>query len=36
MAILDAGITSVYYRNEYRDSSGIEYLVKHGVLVERM
>jgi len=34
--IVDAGITSVYYRNEYRDSSGIEYLLEHGVFVERM
>jgi len=36
MAILDAGITSVYYRNEYRDSSGIEYLIRHGVIVGRV
>lgn len=31
--IVDAGITTVYYKDEYRDSSGIEYLREHGVKV---
>ncbi len=31
--IVDSGITTVYYRHDYRDSSGIEYLKDHGVKV---
>jgi len=31
--ILTAGISTVYYRHDYRDSSGIEYLKDHGVKV---
>jgi len=31
--IVDAGITTVYYKDEYRDGSGIEYLKGHGVNV---
>lgn len=31
--IVDAGIKSVYYRNDYRDMSGIEYLKQNGVEV---
>lgn len=34
--IVDSGITEVYYRHDYRDSSGIEYLKKNGVLVEKI
>lgn len=31
--IIDSGITKVYYRNEYRDSSGLEYLRANNVEV---
>lgn len=34
--IVDSGITKVYYRQDYRDSSGIEYLKNNGVLVEKI
>lgn len=34
--IVDSGITEVYYRHDYRDSSGIEYLKKSGILVEKI
>ena len=34
--VVDAGITKVYYRHDYRDSSGTEYLKKNGVLVEKI
>ena len=34
--VVDAGITKVYYRYDYRDSSGIEYLKKNGILVEKI
>lgn len=34
--IVDSGITKVYYRHQYRDDSGLEYLVKSGVVVEKI
>lgn len=34
--IVDAGIKEVYYRNEYRDSSGLEYLRNNGVNVYKI
>lgn len=34
--IVDAGIVEVYYKNEYRDLSGIEYLKRKGVRVYRV
>ena len=34
--VVDSGITKVYYRHSYRDSSGIEYLMKNGVVVEKI
>jgi dCMP deaminase len=36
MDIVDAGIKKVYYRNEYRSSEGIEYLIDNGVEVEKI
>ena len=32
--IKEAGISKVYYRNEYRSSEGIEYLEKSGIITE--
>lgn len=34
--IVDAGIVRVYYKHDYRDSSGINYLKKNGVEVIRL
>lgn len=34
--IVDSGIVSVYYRNEYRDTRGIEYLKDKGVFVSKV
>lgn len=34
--IVDAGISTVYYRNEYRDISGIQYLIDNGVTVHKI
>lgn len=34
--IVDSGIKKVYYRNHYRDSSGLDYLIKNGVEVEQL
>lgn len=34
--IVDSGIRKVYYRNDYRDSSGIDYLTKSGVTVVKV
>jgi dCMP deaminase len=34
--ILTAGIKSVYYRHDYRDNSGVEYLRDNGVTVEKL
>lgn len=34
--ILDAEISKVYYLNQYRDSSGIDFLRSHGVEVEQV
>ena len=34
--IFQSGITTVYYDINYRDSSGIEFLEKSGVIVERV
>jgi dCMP deaminase len=31
-----SGINSVYYRNSYRDTSGVEFLTKAGVTVEQI
>lgn len=36
MDIVDAGITKVYYKNEYRSDEGIKYLVENGVEVEKL
>lgn len=36
LRIKDSGISSVYYRHEYRDLSGVEYLRSAGVTVERI
>lgn len=33
VAIVDAGIIEVFYRHEYRDSSGIDYLTEKGIPV---
>jgi len=34
--IVDAGICKVYYSSAYRDSSGLEYLLRNGVEVEQL
>lgn len=34
--VVDSGITVVYYKHDYRCSSGIEYLKKNGILVEKI
>lgn len=34
--IVDAGISTVFYKNEYRDMSGIEYLIENGVTVHKI
>jgi len=34
--IFTAGISKVYYKHEYRDLSGIEYLKQNGVEVEKL
>lgn len=34
--IVDAGITKVYYKNEYRCDKGLKYLIKNGVSVEKL
>jgi len=34
--IVDSGIVQVFYRHEYRDSAGIEYLSKNGVKVTKI
>ena len=34
--IVDAGIKKVYYRHDYRDLSGIQYLIDNGVEVEKL
>lgn len=34
--IVDAGIVEFVYRTEYRDLSGVEYLVENGVIVEQI
>lgn len=33
--VVDSGIVKVYYQEDYRDSSGIEYLRENGVEVEK-
>lgn len=33
--IVDSGITEFYYKNEYRDLSGVEYLISKGVKVSK-
>lgn len=33
--IVDAGIIGVYYKNKYRCSKGLEYLIENGILVEQ-
>lgn len=35
LRIKDAGISEVIYKNEYRDSSGIEYLKQAGIIVRK-
>lgn len=34
--VFQSGISSVYYRNSYRDSSGVDFLERAGVKVERI
>jgi len=34
--IIQSGITKVYYKDEYRDSSGIDFLKENGVYVEQI
>lgn len=34
--IVDAGVAKVYYQHDYRCTKGIDYLVKHGVVVEKL
>jgi hypothetical protein len=34
--IVDAGISKVYYRHEYRCSEGLQYLQQNGVAVEKL
>ena len=34
--IVDSGITTVYYRNDYRSKDGIDYLEEHGVKVHKL
>ena len=34
--VYQSGINSVYYRNSYRDTSGLEFLSKAGVTVEQI
>ena len=34
--LVDAGIKKVYYRDVYRDSSGLDYLKRNGVEVEQL
>lgn len=31
--VFQAGISSVYYRNSYRDNAGVEFLAKAGVII---
>ena len=34
--IVDSGITTVYYRNDYRSKDGIDYLEENGVKVRKL
>jgi dCMP deaminase len=34
--VYQSGLNSVYYRNSYRDDSGIQFLKKAGVIVEKL
>jgi len=34
--VYQSGINSVYYRNSYRDTSGLEFLTKAGVTIEKI
>ena len=34
--VFQAGISSVYYRNSYRDDAGVDFLNKAGVKVEKI
>ena len=36
MDIVDSGVEKFYYRHEYRDSSGVDYLLASGIEVERI
>lgn len=36
LRIVDAGISSVYYRHQYRDASGLQYLMENGVVVNQI
>lgn len=36
LRIREAGITKVYYRNAYRENSGVQYLQASGVLVQQI
>lgn len=36
LAIIQAGIKTVYYRKQYRDISGIEFLKKNNIKVEQL
>lgn len=34
--LYNAGVTSVYYREDYKNLNGVEYLKNHGVMVEKL
>lgn len=34
--VVDAGITAVYYQSDYRSREGLQYLIRHGVIVSKM
>lgn len=34
--IVDAGISAVYYRHQYRCDSGVKYLMERGILVQQI
>lgn len=36
MDIVDAGIKAVYYKEQYRDTEGIDYLKKNGIIVQQI
>lgn len=34
--IVDAGVSELYYRHQYRDASGLQYLMENGVVVNQI